>query len=384
MRTIEDDAALKILADVIKIPSVNDHELTVAKYLQALLAKYDISAKIHPITGDRANLVAEIGHGKPVLAVSGHMDVVAAGDLAAWDTYPFTLVEKSGQLFGRGVTDMKAGLVALVVAMINIQQQGGPKHGTIRLLATMGEEVGEAGSAAFYQQGAMQDAAGLLIAEPSTVYGTAAEQKGSYDLKLTSKGKAVHSSTPERGYNALVPLIKLLNEANDYFETIPAGEMGPVRFNIDVLNGGDQVNSLPDLATALVNVRTIPEYDNDQVTQKLTDLIAAYNQQGADIKMTVIMNESPIATTADNRLVKLVQAIGKPYAGRDVVVASSPGITDASNLAKRQPAAFPFAVYGPGNMTQHQVNESLPKQMFYDFIAIYQQLFTRFWPSNRC
>lgn len=378
MRTIEDDAALKILADVIKIPSVNDHELTVAKYLQALLAKYDISAKIHPITGDRANLVAEIGHGKPVLAVSGHMDVVAAGDLAAWDTDPFILVEKSGQLFGRGVTDMKAGLVALVVAMINIQQQGGPKHGTIRLLATMGEEVGEAGSAAFYQQGAMQDAAGLLIAEPSTVYGTAAEQKGSYDLKLTSKGKAVHSSTPERGYNALVPLIKLLNEANDYFETIPAGEMGPVRFNIDVLNGGDQVNSLPDLATALVNVRTIPEYDNDQVTQKLTDLIAAYNQQGADIKMTAIMNESPIATTADNRLVKLVQAIGKPYAGRDVVVASSPGITDASNLAKRQPAAFPFAVYGPGNMTQHQVNESLPKQMFYDFIAIYQQLFTRF------
>ncbi|MCH8624699.1 ArgE/DapE family deacylase [Lactiplantibacillus plantarum] len=378
MRTIEDDAALKILADVIKIPSVNDHELTVAKYLQALLAKYDISAKIHPITGDRANLVAEIGHGQPVLAVSGHMDVVAAGDLAAWDTDPFILVEKSGQLFGRGVTDMKAGLVALVVAMINIQQQGGPKHGTIRLLATMGEEVGEAGSAAFYQQGAMQDAAGLLIAEPSTVYGTAAEQKGSYDLKLTSKGKAVHSSTPERGYNALVPLIKLLNEANDYFETIPAGEMGPVRFNIDVLNGGDQVNSLPDLATALVNVRTIPEYDNDQVTQKLTDLIAAYNQQGADIKMTAIMNESPIATTADNRLVKLVQVIGKPYAGRDVVVASSPGITDASNLAKHQPADFPFAVYGPGNMTQHQVNESLPKQMFYDFIAIYQQLFTRF------
>lgn len=378
MRTIEDDAALKILADVIKIPSVNDHELTVAKYLQALLAKYYISAKIHPITGDRANLVAEIGHGQPVLAVSGHMDVVAAGDLAAWDTDPFILVEKSGQLFGRGVTDMKAGLVALVVAMINIQQQGGPKHGTIRLLATMGEEVGEAGSAAFYQQGAMQDAAGLLIAEPSTVYGTAAEQKGSYDLKLTSKGKAVHSSTPERGYNALVPLIKLLNEANDYFETIPAGEMGPVRFNIDVLNGGDQVNSLPDLATALVNVRTIPEYDNDQVTQKLTDLIAAYNQQGADIKMTAIMNESPIATTADNRLVKLVQAIGKPYAGRDVVVASSPGITDASNLAKHQPADFPFAVYGPGNMTQHQVNESLPKQMFYDFIAIYQQLFTRF------
>lgn len=49
-----------------------------------------------------------------------------------------------------------------------------------------------------------------------------------------------------------------------------------------------------------------------------------------------------------------------------------------TSFIKRQPADFPFAVYGPGNMTQHQVNESLPKQMFYDFIAIYQQLFIRF------
>ncbi|ALO04375.1 ArgE/DapE family deacylase [Lactiplantibacillus paraplantarum] len=378
MQTIKETEALQILADVIKIPSVNDHELAVAKYLQALLRRYGITAELNTVTGDRANLVAEIGNGQPVLVVSGHMDVVAAGDRDAWDTDPFTLTEKSGQLFGRGVTDMKAGLVALIVAMINLQQQGLPKQGTIRLLATMGEEVGEAGSAAFYQQGLMQDAAGLLIAEPSTVYGTAAEQKGSYDVKLTSKGKAVHSSTPERGYNALVPLIQLLNEANDYFATLPAGEMGPVKFNIDVLNGGDQVNSLPDSATALINVRTIPEYDNDQVIAKLNQLIATYNQQGAKISATVIMNEAPIATKIDNRLVKLIQKVGQPYAGREIVVAPSPGITDASNLAQQQPVDFAFAVYGPGNMTQHQVNESLPKQMFYDFIDIYQQLFTDF------
>lgn len=64
----------------------------------------------------------------------------------------------------------------------------------------------------------------------------------------------MHSSTPERGYNALVPLIQLLTEANANFEKIPDGAMGPLRFNVDVLNGGDQVNSLPDHAEAQVNI----------------------------------------------------------------------------------------------------------------------------------
>lgn len=84
------------------------------------------------------------------------------------------------------------------------------------------------------------------------------------------------------------------------------------------------------------------------------------------------MNEFPIATSPSNQLVKTIQSIGKEYAGREIVVAASPGITDASNLAKDKPNDFPFAVYGPGDGSQHQVNESLPKKMYFDFIEIYQ------------
>ena len=160
----ENQEYLKILADLIKIKSVNDHELEVAEYLKDLFQKNDIHSEILPIKGQRANLVAEIGSGAPVLAVSGHMDVVDPGNLAAWDSDPFTMTEKDGKLFGRGITDMKAGLAALVIAMIELKKQGLPKKGTIRLLATAGEEVGEEGSAAFYRDHYMEDADGLLIA----------------------------------------------------------------------------------------------------------------------------------------------------------------------------------------------------------------------------
>ena len=87
----ENQEYLKILADLIKIKSVNDHELEVAEYLKDLFQKNDIHSEILPIKGQRANLVAEIGSGAPVLAVSGHMDVVDPGNLAAWDSDPFTM-----------------------------------------------------------------------------------------------------------------------------------------------------------------------------------------------------------------------------------------------------------------------------------------------------
>lgn len=78
-----EEEKLNILADMIKMQSVNDNELQVAQYLQQLFAKYNIEAKIIKIDGNRADLVAEIGDKGPVLGFSGHMDVVAV-DKSQW------------------------------------------------------------------------------------------------------------------------------------------------------------------------------------------------------------------------------------------------------------------------------------------------------------
>ena len=115
-----DQEKVQILADLVAVKSVNDHELQVAKYLQRLFAKYGITAKLLPLAANRADLVAEIGSGAPVLGVSGHMDVVTAGELTQWHSDPFTLTGRDGHLYGRGATDMKSGLAALVIAMITI------------------------------------------------------------------------------------------------------------------------------------------------------------------------------------------------------------------------------------------------------------------------
>jgi acetylornithine deacetylase or succinyl-diaminopimelate desuccinylase len=267
MKQISESQALDILKELIAIKSVNDHEKTVAAYLQKLLAQYDIKSEIKIIRGDRANLVAEIGQGKPVLGISGHMDVVAPGNLDDWNSNPFEMTEKDGMLYGRGITDMKSGLAAIVITMINLHAQGLPKQGTIRLMATMGEEVGEEGSSYFLKDGSMKDVDGLVIAEPSG-YNIGYAEKGSMDIKFISKGKASHSSMPENGYNAIDALMSLLLDANSAFrdEHIKGDSVGPLIFNTTLIKGGTQVNSIPDYAEAEANVRTIPEYDNQKLS----------------------------------------------------------------------------------------------------------------------
>lgn len=348
-----DQEKVQILADLVAIKSVNDHELQVAKYLQRLFAKYGITAKLLPLAANRADLVAEIGSGDPVLGVSGHMDVVTAGELTQWHSDPFTLTERDGHLYGRGATDMKSGLAALVIAMITIQQNHLLKRGTIRLMATAGEEVGEQGSRYLKDQGYMDDV-------------------------------AAHSSMPEQGYNAIDPLMKLLVQANQTFQNTDQAntELGRLTFNTTVFNGGDQVNSIPAQASAKVNVRTIPEFNNDLVADRLEKMVAAANQAGAKLKLDIYMSQPSIQTTGDSRFVHLAQQIGSQYAGQAVPTFALNPVTDASNLVVDKGPQFPLAVFGPGNDTPHQVDEYVDRQMYLNFIDLYTKLFTTYLDSS--
>lgn len=379
INSFTDDEKIKILSDLVAIHSVNDNEIEVAKYLQNLLSKHGIASKLLSESNTRVDLVAEIGSGNPVLGISGHMDVVAPGNLNDWKTDPFNLTTIDSKLYGRGATDMKSGLAAMVIAMINIHEHHLLHHGTIRLMATFGEEIGEHGSKKFKDEGYMDDVDALLIGEP-TGYQIAIAHKGSMDLKLTSHGIAVHSSRPQEGYNPIPPLMELLVKADHHFNTSKRRnkQMGPLTFSTTIFNSGDQVNSIPNLATAKVNIRTIPEYNNSEVQSQLEEMIDEQNSNGAKIDMDLYMSEPAIETDGKSRFVKLAQKIGEKFSKTNVPTFALNPVTDASNLLAGKGNDFPFAVFGPGNNTPHQINEYVDRQMYLDFIDLYVELFTEY------
>ncbi len=374
-----DDEELKILQDLIAIHSVNNHEMEVARYLQKLLKKHDISAKILRFSETRGDLIAEIGSGKPVLGLSGHMDVVAAGDLSQWKTDPFILTNIDGKLYGRGATDMKAGLAAMVLAMISIHDHHLLKHGTLRLMASFGEEIGEQGSKLLKNKGYMRDVDALLIGEP-TGYQIAIAHKGSMDVRFTSHGTEDHSSRPQNGYNAINPLMKLLIEANRFFNHSlkTNSQLGKLTFSTTIFNGGDQVNSIPALAQAEANIRTIPEFNNAEVEKNLKEMIAKQNKAGAKVDLDVYMSEPSIETNGQSKFIKLAQKIGAEFVGKAIPTFALNPVTDASNLIIDKGPDFPLAIFGPGNDTPHQVNEYVDQEMYLKFIDIYIALFSAY------
>lgn len=376
MKVFTQDEKIQMLADIIAIKSVNENEIEVANYLKELFSKYGIESKIVPVTETRVNLIAEIGSGAPVVGISGHMDVVSAGDEAEWASDPFALTERDGKLFGRGTNDMKAGLLNLALTMIEIKENNELQRGTIRFMATTGEEVGAAGSKKLYEEGYMEDVDCLFVAEPShdtIIY----SHKGSLNFRITSNGEAAHSSMPYNGYNAINPLMKYLLELDNALnQDLRQNEvLGELVMSTTIFNAGEQVNSVPANAVAEINVRTIPEFDNDEVIALFKETADKYNAEGSDIKVEVTMSLPSVFTNGQSKMVEWTKELGKKYLGFDIRQEGSPGVTDASNLLRGKDEDFPFMMFGPGETKMaHKVDEYVYKEYYLAFFDLYKEL----------
>lgn len=376
MKRFTEKEKIKILSDIIAMKSVNENEIEVANYLKGLFAEYGIDSKIVPVTDTRVNLVAEIGSGSPVIGISGHMDVVSPGDESEWSSDPFTLTEKDGKLYGRGTNDMKAGLINLALVMIELKENDELKNGTVRFMATTGEEVGAAGSKKLYEEGYMDDVDYLWVAEPShdtIIYA----HKGSLNLRVTSFGEAAHSSMPDQGYNAINPLMEYLLEMD---ETLNGDNrknevLDELVMSTTIFNAGDQINSVPEKAEAEINVRTIPEFDNDEVINLFNKTADTYNKKGTNIQVEVTMSLPSVFTSGESEMVNLAKKLGEKYLSLDISVKGSPGTTDASNLLRDKDDNFPFMMFGPGETKMaHKTDEYVYKEYYFAFFDIYKEL----------
>ncbi|AKV54944.1 peptidase M20 family protein [Bifidobacterium actinocoloniiforme DSM 22766] len=399
---------LELLRKLVAFQSVNGHELPVAEFIKSLLAKEGIESEIVPTGEDRADLVASIGSGHPVLAISGHMDVVDV-DRGNWKTDPFVLTQADDgdSLYGRGATDMKSGLAAMIISMIELKREDAPLKGTLKFLVTSGEEVGQEGAEILQRKGYMKGVDALLIGEPSGYLAVYAN-KGELDLTIKAQGRAAHSSIPALGVNAVEALLQVLDQIKERMAQASASAnndvLGGTVFNIDTIRGGNQVNAIPANAEAEINIRTIPEFDNEVILKTINEVIDSFNASSqAHVSMDVDMDIVPIIGNVDSKLIKLAQEVAKPYMAKvewteegerkaralskavgapfsktDLVTLGVSGGTDGSKFLIDQPIGFDYLMFGPGSGTQHQDNEWVSKAMYLDFTHLYKELFKRY------
>ncbi|MTV82782.1 ArgE/DapE family deacylase [Secundilactobacillus folii] len=376
---MENAKKISILQRLIQIKSVNDNEAEVAHYLASLFEPYRDRAKVEFLTyaPGRDNLIVTIGTdtGKR-LGLSGHEDVVDPGDLSTWDYDPFDGQIVGDNLYGRGASDMKSGLAATVIAMLELLEKQTPLKGSIRLLATVGEETGEYGAAQLTDAGYADSLDGLVIAEPTGLDKITYTARGVIDYHIDSTGKAAHSAQPTKGINAIDNLLVYYNEVNELMKRFDKLDpvLGGLLHNVDLISGGEQINSIPAKARLSANMRTIPAYPNQVIYDALAGLVHELNDRpGFNLKLTYSYPEEAIPGRPDAPLVKLAQSVGHRVTGKRVIPVGSGGANDGAEFL-RADSHFTAIVYGPGTDTSHEANEYVDLEQFLQATELYQQL----------
>ncbi|HDG9291660.1 TPA: ArgE/DapE family deacylase [Staphylococcus aureus] len=398
MTTFSEKEKIQLLADIIELQTENNNEIEVCHYLKNLFDKYDINSKILKVNEQRANIVAEIGSGSPILALSGHMDVVDAGNQDNWTYPPFQLTEKDGKLYGRGTTDMKGGLMALGITLIELKEQNQLPQGTIRLLATAGEEKEQEGAKLLADKGYLDDVDGLMIAEP-TGSGIYYAHKGSMSCKVTATGKAVHSSVPFIGDNAIDTLLEFYNQFKEKYSELKkndtkheldvapmfksligkeiseedANDASGLTAVCSIINGGKQFNSVPDEASLEFNVRPVPEYDNDFVESFFQNIINDVNSN--KLSLEIPSNHRPVTSDKNSKLITTIKDVASSYIEQgEIFVSALVGATDASSFLGDNKDNVDLAIFGPGNpLMAHQIDEYIEKDMYLKYIDIFKE-----------
>ncbi len=373
---------IKIFTDILAINSVNDNEGAVHEYLATLLNAHGIKTQLFEERPGRKSLVAEIGQGTDsrVLGFSGHADTVTVPDESKWTYQPFAGTVVGDLIYGRGAADMKGGLAAIVIAMVELADAGTLPAGTVRLLGTVGEEYDAYGAKDLTERGVSADLAGLVITEPTEGNITYAHA-GALNYRVKSFGKTVHSSTPEKGINAIYNLTKFVVAEQSLFDSVPVDDsLGKIAHSLTIIKGGDQINSIPEYAEVDGNIRPTPSFSNQQVIDLIQAKIDELNKEdGVKLELEVIHSFLPVATPKDSSFLKFVQEVGTKHFKKEPVLQVELGGTDASDFVVKNPT-LPVAIFGNNSFgSSHQIDEHTDITSYFALIESIKEISLRFF-----
>lgn len=250
------DSLLKLLEEMVRIPSFSRQENEVADMLEAWLIRNGLPP--HRIGNNLWLESGECSGDLPVILLNAHIDTVRPAPSYTRD--PFVPVNENGRLYGLGTNDDGASVVALLAAYIELTSRPQP----YRLIwsATAEEEVcGKGGIEMIFPEIGNIDLG--IVGEPTKMEMAVAE-KGLMVLDCTAVGKSGHAAR-EEGVNAIYKAI----EDIEWFRTCRFPEVSPylgaVKMTVTQINAGTQHNIVPDRCTFVVDVRSNGMYTNREL-----------------------------------------------------------------------------------------------------------------------
>ncbi|MGE0970884.1 M20 family metallopeptidase [Klebsiella sp. WOUb02] len=298
----------------------------------------------------RSNLVARLPGataGKP-LAFTGHLDTVPLGN-ARWRYDPFGSQIENGRLYGRGSSDMKAAVAAFAVACAQRREPILAGRGAV-LLITGGEETGCDGARALIASGALPEVGALIVGEPTANYPVIGH-KGALWLRAETRGKTAHGAMPELGINAIYLAADALGKIRHFSPGAPHPLMKQPTLNVGRIEGGLNINSVPDRACFDVDIRSAPNLQHATIRQRLSALL------GESVTLTTLVDLPAVLSEERHAWIAQIYRRCRPLHDGPLEPRVVPYFTDASLLLPAL-GSPPCIILGPGEPSMaHQTDE---------------------------
>ncbi len=337
--------------------------------------------------GERVNLVARLGStpGKTLL-LNSHIDVVPPGP--NWSKNPFELIREGGKLYGRGASDNKGGVAAIVSAATRLSRQN--LKGNLIVALTCDEEIGgRTGLGYLLDQGLTADAA---IVGDGGIKTVGVASNGCMRFKLKVLGRASHSSRNWLGVNAIEKAsaaIQALAEHNAELSSrrseVPADpESGVERLRpsltVAQIWGGVKDNVVPPSCEIVVDRRLIPEEKWEDAKREIESILEKLARSNRDFKYELSFDRQNHFSFKVDRNAEIVTEYAEAWSSvteeRPLLVGGL-GCVDSCYLAAKGVPVVTAGVGRSGNGA-HSADEFVFEKDLQSFSAVVERAATRF------
>jgi succinyl-diaminopimelate desuccinylase len=354
---------IALTSELVAIPSENPPGNSYAESIQ-LLSRWLRELGFNDTRVEGECVLSFAGEGERTLYFSGHYDVVPAQSRSQFEPSV-----KGANLFGRGSSDMKSGLAAMLYAALVLRDGGFLRDGRVGLVFVPDEETaGPRGSRYLSDRGLLgQNAIGMLTPEPTggVIWNA---NRGAITLEITVKGKSAHVGRQHEGVNAFERMLTVAQA----FQALKS-EVESAQRSILMLGGrsesGTNFNVVPDYASFTVDRRINPEEDFDEEKRRLFAVLDRARGEGIDLEVEVLQEGRSCAVSEDGPVGRALAQAVEQVTGRAPRFEMCPGLLEIRFYAERGIPAF---AYGPGLLTvSHGPNEFVPVARIVDCAQIY-------------
>jgi succinyl-diaminopimelate desuccinylase len=353
------DPTLELACELIKRPSVTPNDAGCQTLLGARLERLGFRTE-HLHFGEVSNLWARHGTQGPLFVFAGHSDVVPPGPPGQWASDPFVPTIRDGHLRGRGATDMKGSLAAMITACERFLAARDGYTGSIAFLVTSDEEgpaVNGTVKVVEHLAGRDEHIDWCLVGEPTSQQQVGdmikIGRRGSLGGVLRVHGQQGHVAYPQLADNpvhraapAIAELIALQwDQGNAHFP--------PTSFQISGITAGTGAdNVIPGELEVCFNLRFSTESTADSIKARIIGLLDGHR---LDYDIDWKLSGEPFLT-ADGDLTRGVSRAIRDVTGLEPVLSTGGGTSDGRFIA---PTGAQVVELGPVNATIHKVNENV-------------------------